>query len=245
MTTPSLDQAKEFLARVLPWPQDEKSAFANIHWTFVPQDLEPGRKPPWTGRAVRNSMDAAKAVAWAMKLPDTRDFYVCLSMQSVAQEVTSQKGFKYHRPVRLAENAVALKALWLDLDVKGADLNSYTTPKEAVTALGNFIKASGMPKPSMVVSSGGGFHVYWFVNRALTPAEWYPLASSLREAASQHGLKFDEEVTTDAARVLRIPSTLNHKTTPPRPVKILTRTDFDYLPEKLEKILAPLSLIHI
>ena len=145
MTTPSLDQAKEFLARVLPWPQDEKSAFANIHWTFVPQDLEPGRKPPWTGRAVRNSMDAAKAVAWAMKLPDTRDFYVCLSMQSVAQEVTSQKGFKYHRPVRLAENAVALKALWLDLDVKGADLNSYTTPKEAVTALGNFIKASGMP----------------------------------------------------------------------------------------------------
>lgn len=237
----SLDQAREYLARVLPWPQDgDPTAWVNIHWTFVPKDLEAGRKPPWTGRACSTVQEAAKAIEFALKSPATRDVYACLSTQRDAQESTTPKGWKYHKPVRLAENAIGLKSLFLDLDAKGTDKNSYATQPEAIAALGEFLKATSMPKPSIVIGSGGGFHVYWVFNRALSPTEWYPLAAALVNATQKHGLKCDTAVTTDAARVLRVPDTFNHKTTPPRNVRIVGKpTDFDYFPEKLEKILAP------
>ena len=48
----------------------------------------------------------------------------------------------------------------------------------------------------------------------------------------KHGLKADP-VTTDAARILRVPGTFNRKTTPPKEVKLLTlEQDYDF-----EKIL--------
>jgi len=236
----SLDQAREFLARVLPWPQAGEAAWLDIFWTFEPKDLQPGRKLPWSGRAVSTMEAAVKAIEFATKSPSAKDIYCCMSSQSAAQETVSAKGWKYHKPVRLAENAIALKSLFLDLDAKGEDKNSYATPTDALRALNKFIADTGMPKPSVIVGSGGGFHIHWVFNRALKPLEWYPPAAALVEATLRHGLKCDTAVTTDAARVLRIPNTLNHKTLPPRPVKILgTPTDFDYLPEKLEKILAP------
>ena len=38
-------------------------------------------------------------------------------------------------------------------------------------------------------------------------------------ARMKHGLKADA-ITTDAARILRIPGTFNHKQTPPKPVRL-------------------------
>lgn len=233
-----LDEAREYLARVLPWPQDESSSFINTHWTFVPQELKPGQKLPWTGRAARNLDEAVKALKWALKSTDARDIYVCQSAQSTAQEVITEKGWKYWKPVRLAENAVALKGLWLDIDVKD-ETKGYKSITDAITALGNFRTAAGLPKPSMVVGSGGGIHVYWLTNRPMTIEEWYPLAVALVAATVAHGLKCDTGVTTDAARVLRVPGTLNHKTEPAKPVTILARTDFDYTVEKLTAALEP------
>jgi hypothetical protein len=237
----SFDQAREFLAKVLPWPQDgDAPAWTNLHWTFVPKDLQEGRKAPWTGRAVQTVAEAARALEFATKLPSSRDVYVCLSTQRESQVAISAKGHKWHKPVRLAENAIALKSLFLDLDAKGSDKNSYDTPKDAIAALAKFLRDTGMPKPSIVVGSGGGFHVYWTLARALSVTEWYPLANALVQATIQHGLKCDTAVTTDAARVLRVPDTFNHKTVPPRPVRIVGKpTDFDYSVEKIDQILAP------
>lgn len=237
MATP-LDEAREYLARVLVWPQDETSSYTNLHWTFVPQELTPGQKLPWTGRAARNLDEAVKALQWALKSKDTRDIYACQSAQSTAQEVVTEKGWKFWKPVRLAENAVGLKGIWLDIDVKDPT-KGYTSVGEAVTSLGKFCTDAGMPKPSMVVGSGGGIHVYWLTNRTMTVEEWYPLAVALVEATKKHDLKCDTSVTTDAARVLRVPGTYNYKTEPAKPVKILARTDFDYMVEKLVKALEP------
>lgn len=238
----SLDQAREYLARVLPWSEEGPQSYGNVHYTFLPKDLQPGRKLPWTGRAGRTVADAIKGLEFALKSPDTRDIYACLSTQREAQEVTAAKGWTYLKPVRLAENAVSLKSLFLDVDVKGGD-TGYGSQQEAITSLGNFLKATALPKPSMIVGSGGGFHIYWVMTRALTVAEWYPLAAALVEATKRHGLKCDTAVTTDAARVLRIPGTLNYKTSPPRPVRIVGKPlPFDYTVEKLTKILEPFKV---
>jgi hypothetical protein len=68
----------------------------------------------------------------------------------------------------------------------------------------------------MVVRSGsGGLHVYWCADLPMDIATWQPLADALKRACEKHGLKADPVVTADAARILRIPGTLNYKTNPP------------------------------
>src|SRR5579871_466722 len=237
----STEQAKEYLARVVPWPQEgEAPTFVNIHWTFVPPDLEPGRKAPWTGRACRSLNEAVRAIEYALKNSTTRDIYACMSSQRTATEKTAARsGGKYFTPVRSQANAAYLKSLFIDIDFKGGD-HGYDTPDEAVTSLGNFLAKSNMPKPSLIVSSGGGMHVYWTLARALTPPEWNPLAFALAEATKQLGLKCDTQCTIDAARVLRVPDTFNRKTEPPRPVRLTGgRTDFDYAVDRIWAALEP------
>src|SRR5262249_54256948 len=96
-----------------------------------------------------------------------------------------------------------------------------------------------LPRPSTIVNSGGGLHVYWTFDRALTVLEWNPLAQALVNAAKDFGLKFDSGCTTDAARVLRIPDTFNHKLDTPRPVTLGDGgTGRDYQVEQLEQALA-------
>jgi hypothetical protein len=245
----SFDGAREYLSRVLPWPQDgDEPAFVNVHWTFRPTngkiktDKHGKELLPWTGRAVRSVDDAIKAVDFALRGADTRDVYVCMATQHSAIERISKKNqnFKWYAPVRLAENAVALKSLFLDIDAKGVDKNSYDSMDAAIAALAQFLKGSGMPKPSLVVASGGGLHTYWTLDRALTPPEWQPLANALAEATKALGLKCDTQCTVDSVRVLRLPDTFNHKTTTPRPVKLASaKTDFDYSVARIEQILTP------
>lgn len=238
----SLEQARQFLARVVPWPEDGSISWIGVHNTWVPDDAKPGDKPRWSGRACRTVAEAERAVQYALNGKGSRDLYVCMSAQREAQAVTSvgKQGQMYtrYKAVRLAENAVALKSLFLDIDVKEG--SGYASLDDAVTSLGNFLRETGLPKPSIMVGSGGGLHVHFVMSRALTPAEWYPLASALITATERHGLKCDTKVTTDAARVLRVPQTLNWKFDPPRPVRIVGKpTDFDYDVDYLSKILTP------
>lgn len=248
-----LEQAREYLARVIPWPQPGETAYVNIHWTFQPA---PGKKPPradgklpWTGRACTSLDEAARALTFALKSNDTRDIYVCMSTQSMAQERTSKKNFAYKVPIRAAVNAIALKSFFLDVDVKPPQYDEdgvlrpnqkgYETQDQAMIAIADFIKQSGMPKPTLIVWSGGGFHVYWTISTPLTPGEWQPYATGLAEAAKHYGLRCDTQCTVDSARVLRVPDTFNHKEAQPRRVALVgPRLDFDYNPDR---VLAPLE----
>lgn len=246
MNLPSLDQARTYLARVLPWPQEgEPPAFCNIHWTFLPQDGNPRKDKtgklllPWHGRACRTVDEAIKQLEYLLGKETTRDVYACMSTQRTADERTGRNNFKYSVATREASNAVALKALFIDIDLKGG-LNGYDTQEELVTSLGNFLVATSLPQPSLVVSSGGGYHVYWTLDRALTPDEWLPLAYALAEATKRHGLKCDTQCTVDSVRVLRVPNTYNRKTEPPRPVRLIGRgTDFDYSVARIASALEP------
>lgn len=213
------NQAREYLTRVLPWPEN---AFVNIHWTFKSEKFD---RPGWGGRACRSVDEAIKAVDFALKSQSTRDIYVCLSAQEKAEPRKTATGWEYMAPIRSQHNAVALKSLFLDIDCK--DEKGYATPKEAMAALATFVEQSGMPRPTLVVMSGGGLHVYWTLSRPLTTEEWKPRARALAEATKALGLKCDTAVTVDAARILRVPDTFNLKTGAKRPVRIIGSTTAD------------------
>jgi hypothetical protein len=233
----ALDQAREYLARVLAWPQPGEAGFVNIHWTF-PSRRTPG-KADWTGRAVVSLKDAVSNLEWAMRIADTKDIYACLSLQSSCNPRISGKGNKYNSPIRLAQNAMYLKAFWLDIDIKAAP-KGYADEVELITELKAFITKINLPPPTLIVHSGGGMHAYWIVNERLTVEEWQPYAFALSDATKQFGLRCDTQCTVDAARVLRIPETLNRKLDQARPVRLIGKPlDFDYSFSRIKIALDP------
>lgn len=117
---------------------------------------------------------------------------------------------------RTQDNTQALKAFWVDIDVKRegdkkdpakvyADLNA------AVLFLKGFLAATKIPQPNLWVHSGYGLHVYWVLEDALAPADWQPYADALKAALIQHGAVLDAGLSADSARILRVPGTFNLK----------------------------------
>lgn len=199
-----MSDARTFLTRVLPWPSEEGHGFTNVHYL-----KKTGGLP---GECVR---DAAHMLLRAAELQDRYDVYFCTTRQSV------------NAGTRLQENAVAVKALWFDLDYKVGDPKKYQTIEEALERFQAFLKHYGLPQPNAVVQTGNGYHVYWISDRELTAAEWRRYANGMWTLAKEFGLKFDP-VTQDGARVLRIPGTWNHKSNPPRPVVLEYLDDADF-----------------
>lgn len=121
---------------------------------------------------------------------------------------------------RAAPNAKHLGAFFIDIDC-GAN-KPYADQAEGMVALKEFVRASGLPKPTAVVNSGRGLHAYWVPEQAMPKDTWKPLAEGLKSLCNKHGLKADPSVTADAARILRVPETLNYKDPDsPAPTSIL------------------------
>jgi hypothetical protein len=121
---------------------------------------------------------------------------------------------------RTNNNASHLNSFFLDLDCGLG--KPYADQAEGVSALKEFIKKTGLPKPTAVVNSGRGVHVYWVVEQPIHKDEWRGLAEGLKALCTAQGLHADQAVTADTARILRIPDTLNFKDiSDPQPVKIL------------------------
>lgn len=209
----STDQARALLECVLPaLPGD---AYLNIHWTYVSKR---DGKVYWGGRACKTVAEAVDAVVFANRSPATRDVYFCTSAQMLAEKkVVGAHSFL--APIRNQQNAVRLRSLFIDVDVKEG---AYPDQRAALTALIDFVRSAGLPRPNAIVSSGsGGLHIYWALDQDLGPAEWQPMADALAEATRRHQLLCDTACTVDSARVLRVPGTLNRKKDPPAEVRLL------------------------
>jgi hypothetical protein len=215
--TPS-DQIAEFMARVVPWPRDGAPGWVNLHWT-MPNPLN-AKEVIWSGKPTTSVDEFLGLTKWARKTANIKDIYFCLSLQAHAGKNTRGKS----TVLRKKGNALALKAIWLDVDIKEAP-KGYASLIEAVEAVSAFAEAVKLPKPSVLIGSGGGLHVYWISDKPLTPDEWRPYAEGLKAASLKRGLRCDAGVTSDAARILRVPGTFNFKTDPPKPVKIRWLSD--------------------
>jgi len=122
---------------------------------------------------------------------------------------------------RTAENAKTLKALFIDIDIgEGKD---YSNREEAIAAYEKFMEDTGLLDlgQPIVVSSGGGFHIYWPLDEEAEVAQWKPVAENFKRLCKQEGFNIDWNCTADAARVLRVPGTYNYKKNKSREVKII------------------------
>jgi putative DNA primase/helicase len=109
---------------------------------------------------------------------------------------------------RTKRNARSAKSLWLDVDA-GLD-KPYADWKAATRAVAEFCKATGLPRP-LIVLSGLGLHVYWPLLEALDPKRWHHYARGLRALCVKHNLKIDPARTADITSVLRTPGTHHQK----------------------------------
>ena len=120
-------------------------------------------------------------------------------------------------------NIVHIPGVWVDVDFK-------ETCKQT---LGENLKRFPF-KPSATVLSGGGVHLYWFLSEPATPDDIDQLENVNRRIAYTLGADLN---SCDAARILRIPGTVNHKY--PAPVKVHRLNEFRYELENFEDLPEP------
>jgi hypothetical protein len=208
----------EFMSAVVAWPAPNETGYINLHYS-MPNPKPTPNKPllkgmGWSFTSVHKLIQRAE---WINTVPDKfKDVWFCTSRQSV--QGTNSKGKP--KAIRLAANALYQKSLWIDVDVDANDPKKYPSIEEALKALLLFAKTVGLPTPSAIVYSGGGMHVYWISKTPLTPQEWAPYASGLKSLLLMKAVKCDAGLTTDIARILRVPGTLNYKYDPPKPVTL-------------------------
>lgn len=137
-------------------------------------------------------------------------------VNGLAQELVAQNynayfalaSFADPKEGRTAKNAQHLKSFFIDIDCGMG--KPYADQSEGMTALKAFLKATKLPRPT-IVNSGNGIHAYWALEAALPSSEWKPLAEQLKMLCTMHKLEADPSVTADTARILRVPNTLNFK----------------------------------
>ena len=121
---------------------------------------------------------------------------------------------------RVRHNMLEARCFFFDIDV-GSGPGKYETRDLAMASLQDFIAKAELPWP-MLVSSGGGFHVYWRLTDAIPSEKWRDYATQLRQLALHYGLKPDKSRTVDTSSVLRVGGTFNHKNPiDPSPVQVL------------------------
>lgn len=182
-----------------------RAPFISIHYRL----FQPDRPDPIFPGHAHTSLDSAvkSALYWANK---GHCVYWSMGAQKTAGE--HKPGMPYPRANRLGPNIALLRCLYVDIDVKpDKPKDAYASTHEAALALVDFVQALGLV-PTMIVGSGtGGLHVYWQLERALTPDEFAPAAEALRGAGTKYGLRFDKQCTSDRTRLLRVPGTWNFK----------------------------------
>jgi len=112
------------------------------------------------------------------------------------------------------KNIIEIPTVWCDADLKD------------ITAVELSRKVEIFPfKPSIIVLTGGGAHLYWLLTKPVGKSYIEMIEDVNRRIA--YALSGDK-AAVDAARILRVPGTLNHKYNPPQNVKLHRIHDYRY-----------------
>ena len=133
---------------------------------------------------------------------------------------------------RRADACVLMRSFFVDIDCGPG--KPYEHWDEGFTALLNFVADKGLPDP-IIVNSGRGIHAYWPFTEEVETDTWKPYATAFKKLCLDAGLKIDETVTADAARVLRAPGSNNVKD-PANPLPVAVIQDAEAHP--FEEIVA-------
>ena len=108
-------------------------------------------------------------------------------------------------------NVWSLKNLYVDLDVEKHFKGSKTVSQAYMEVL-EMSHNNEIPHPTIITFSGKGLHIYWSIgdyNNKTSFEFWEDVQKGLYEKLKPLGA--DSSITTDSARVLRIPNTINSK----------------------------------
>lgn len=213
--------AAQFLARVVAPGNYIAVAYRHVSWDklthrFFPYD-QLGQAANFLRWTSQRQMEAWYAVA----------------SYRFAQADAKHKGALIGQ--RTQANAQALKAFWIDIDVKRAGDKKqpdkvYTDVNAATVWLRDFLTNTKLPRPNLWVGSGYGLHVYWVLEDAMAPQDWQPYAEALKTALIANNAILDVGISADSARLLRPPETVNLKdTASPQKVEVwsqLSRGDY-------------------
>jgi|GEM_PF-1905914 len=87
------------------------------------------------------------------------------------------------------------------------DLDDVESPEVAIRIL----RSAGLPEPSMLVSTGGGYHCYWRLTEPVEDlAKWSDAMQQVIDALKAKTNRVDKAVK-DPARLLRLPGLINPK----------------------------------
>jgi len=93
------------------------------------------------------------------------------------------------------------RCVWVDID-NFSDLNFV------LQSIGD----ARLPAPTFVLSSGGGFHVYWLLDEPLEDlARWTRIQKGLIQRLKSNGLTQVDGAIHNASRIMRLPGTINQK----------------------------------
>ena len=208
-----------FLNLNYPWDPEHQQLWKSVTWTFATQE---GRIA-FANYAAQDYDKLIQLVESRASRPGANVYMALGTQRMVSMDKLSQD--QHPRAIRQISNIVGFKSIYLDIDV--GKPGAYATTKDAYNALDDFIEKVGLPDATMEVLSGsGGLHVYWNTHEVMPVNAWTPLAKGLRDAALAYGLKFDPQVTVNAAGILRVPGSLNHKTVPPSQVRLIENSSF-------------------
>lgn len=115
------------------------------------------------------------------------------------------------------DNCSKTNAIYLDFDDMELEEINYR------------IDMAGLPRPSMIVNSGHGYHVYWLLEKA-AGHEVQPIIKAMQAL-----LKADPKAV-DPARILRVPDTMNVKGEPVK-CELVEINDHRTALEKFEDVL--------
>lgn len=127
----------------------------------------------------------------------------------------SMASFPDARSTRHSVNAAELCSFWIDVDAHEGSF--YTDPHQAYEAVIDFVTRTSLPSPQLIHHSGYGVHAIWTLSERLSRDEWSPVAYKLQDLCDRCELRADP-ITADAARILRVPGTLNFRN-PNQPVQ--------------------------
>jgi len=204
----SLDTAA-FLEKILP--------STGVYFLATPMAA------PYTGLKHHVYHDI-KSMAQGVKILDAQGltvYHACASYLHSYVEVADASG-KTKKQYRKHDNVALVKAFWFDIDC--GEGKPYTDQVEGFNALKKFLKDTGIPKPSIIVLSGNGLHVYWTLTEALVPTYWKKCAVLLKDVAHLYKLKTDDSRTSDQSSILR-PVGSTHRKGEPIPVEVHTLKD--------------------
>ncbi|OQZ96931.1 DNA primase family protein [Mycolicibacter algericus] len=149
------------------------------------------------------------ATAYVSNLPDTADIWYQVNPTSGPVRTNAGRG--------TADAVTRLAALWCDLDVKPGGCDTLTVAEQIIDDLAQILGT----RPSVVIASGHGLQPYWPIDDApITETFTVADAAALLHrwgrlvalVADRRGAQVDN--VYDLPRILRVPGTINNKTTP-------------------------------